>query len=342
MRTEIRTNQIEDGGVTRDDLNTADTGKAVVRKIIQGTGISISSTGVDSGTGDVEINATGGGVTNSAGANVVPKSDGTNLVASHIHDQLLSFPYVNISVPDGDVVLGDVDNLGPNKQYIDIVNNPASLTPVITLQSNHKINIGDRDGLGNSTLVEVNDAASTVSATASTESLAIDGTAHTIDLNAASSVRVNGLPIRSGAIILNTSEALAASDLVNIWSDSGTPKVRLADASVNRQADGFVLEAVDLGDPAIVYSEGTNDQLSGMTIGAEQWLSSIVPGGLQSAPPIESGELVQRVGKSFSATVLNFQKGDVFKRRSSVTAYVLNDDNSLVFNDEGFAVHVGA
>jgi hypothetical protein len=54
-RTNVKTNQIGDGEVTRDDLNTATTGKAVVRKIVQGTGTALSATGADSGTGDVTV-----------------------------------------------------------------------------------------------------------------------------------------------------------------------------------------------------------------------------------------------------------------------------------------------
>lgn len=114
--------------------------------------------------------------------------------------------------------------------------------------------------------------------------------------------------------VVNASEALGAGDLVNIWDDAGTPKARLADASGDKQADGFVLAAVSLGDPATVYSEGTNDQLSGMTGGVEQYLSAATPGGVTATPPTGSGDLVQRVGKAFSATALNFQKGDVYKR----------------------------
>jgi hypothetical protein len=57
-RTQVRTSELENGGVTRDDLNSADTGKAVVKKLVQGTGISLSSSGADAGTGDVTVNAT--------------------------------------------------------------------------------------------------------------------------------------------------------------------------------------------------------------------------------------------------------------------------------------------
>lgn len=178
-RTQVRTQQLGDGEVTRDDLNVADSGKAVVRKIVQGTGITISSTGADSGTGDVTINADAGG---------------------------------------------------------------------------------------------------------------------------------------APAIVLDAAEDLAAGDLVNIFNDSGTAKVRLADASAEKQADGFVTEAVTNGDPATVHSSGQNDQLSGLTGGVEQYLSASVPGGVTATAPTGSGNLVQRVGKAISATELDFKKGVVFKR----------------------------
>lgn len=56
-RTEIRGEQLRDGEVQRDDLDITTTGQAVTRKIVAGTNISLSSTGVDSGTGDVTVSA---------------------------------------------------------------------------------------------------------------------------------------------------------------------------------------------------------------------------------------------------------------------------------------------
>lgn len=60
-RTQIRGQQILDGSIKRKDLNVDDPTHAVIRRVIAGTGVTISSTGVISGTGDVTINATGGG-----------------------------------------------------------------------------------------------------------------------------------------------------------------------------------------------------------------------------------------------------------------------------------------
>lgn len=47
----------EIGNVQRNDLDITTTGEAIIRKVVAGTGISLSSTGVDAGTGDVTINA---------------------------------------------------------------------------------------------------------------------------------------------------------------------------------------------------------------------------------------------------------------------------------------------
>lgn len=58
--TQLTSRQIGSGGVQRNDLDTTTTGQAVVAKLVAGTNISFSSTGVDAGTGDVTINATGG------------------------------------------------------------------------------------------------------------------------------------------------------------------------------------------------------------------------------------------------------------------------------------------
>ena len=55
----LKSEQIKDGEVKRDDINVDETGQAVIRKIIAGTGVIITSTGVDAGTGDVTIQATG-------------------------------------------------------------------------------------------------------------------------------------------------------------------------------------------------------------------------------------------------------------------------------------------
>jgi hypothetical protein len=53
--TVIRGTQVLDGTIQRPDLDVVTAGKAVVVKLVQGSGITLSSTGVDSGTGDVTV-----------------------------------------------------------------------------------------------------------------------------------------------------------------------------------------------------------------------------------------------------------------------------------------------
>lgn len=53
--TQVTSTQVGDGQVQRPDLNQSVPGRAVVTKIIAGSGVTIASTGVDPGTGDVTI-----------------------------------------------------------------------------------------------------------------------------------------------------------------------------------------------------------------------------------------------------------------------------------------------
>jgi len=54
-RTSVKSEQIKDAEVKRSDINITQTGEAMIRRLIAGTNISISSTGADSGTGDVTV-----------------------------------------------------------------------------------------------------------------------------------------------------------------------------------------------------------------------------------------------------------------------------------------------
>lgn len=53
----IRGNQALNGSIQRDDLDVSTPGQAVVRKILAGTGVSLTQTGPDTGTGDVTVAA---------------------------------------------------------------------------------------------------------------------------------------------------------------------------------------------------------------------------------------------------------------------------------------------
>ena len=58
-RTQISEKNIKDGGIENKDINTTKPGCALITKVIAGPGVSISSTGVDEGTGEVTITSTG-------------------------------------------------------------------------------------------------------------------------------------------------------------------------------------------------------------------------------------------------------------------------------------------
>lgn len=121
-------------------------------------------------------------------------------------------------------------------------------------------------------------------------------------------IDVSVLPTGVGAdtAVINASEALAAGDLVNIWNNSGTANARKADASTaGKEAHGFVLAAVASGQPATVYFEGTNTQMTGLTPG-RQYLST-TPGKTSATAPTGSGQVVQVVGFAVSATAMSFQ-----------------------------------
>lgn len=55
--TQVRSGQLGDGEVRRDDVNTTTTGQALVRKVLAGnTSLTATSDGADAGTGDVSLN----------------------------------------------------------------------------------------------------------------------------------------------------------------------------------------------------------------------------------------------------------------------------------------------
>lgn len=88
------TTDILGGSVIRYALNTTTPNQAVIRKIIAGNGISISSTGVDPGTGDVTISIDTSGTGGSGGG-----TGGTPTAVGTVTS-------INMTVPEGMFVLG--------------------------------------------------------------------------------------------------------------------------------------------------------------------------------------------------------------------------------------------
>jgi hypothetical protein len=101
-------------------------------------------------------------------------------------------------------------------------------------------------------------------------------------------------------------EDISVGDFVNVFSDNGAAYVRLADGGpAKRPAHGFVKAAAITGSVASVTPlGGTNAALAGLTPGAEYFLSTAVPGGVQITIPNGSNTLRQPVGVAVSATQL--------------------------------------
>jgi len=64
-RTQISGFLIEDSSVGRPDINTTISGQALITKLLVGSGINISYTGVDLGTGDVTVSLNTSGLVTS-------------------------------------------------------------------------------------------------------------------------------------------------------------------------------------------------------------------------------------------------------------------------------------
>lgn len=105
---------------------------------------------------------------------------------------------------------------------------------------------------------------------------------------------------RIGYLVLPASESITAGAPVNIWNDSGTTKVRNANASNGRQTDGFVAMTYGTGDNVVIFLSGNISILSGLTIGPV-YLGTTAGTYTSSAPG--TGNLVQRLG--FATTTSN-------------------------------------
>ena len=119
-----------------------------------------------------------------------------------------------------------------------------------------------------------------------------------------SSLMPTGIGASTASIV--ASEAISAGNPVNVWNDSGTRKIRKADATAaGKEANGFVLASVSSGAAGTVYFDDELTGLSGLTIGARYFLST-TPGTITATPPSSTGNVVQCVGVAISASSIIF------------------------------------
>ena len=134
-----------------------------------------------------------------------------------------------------------------------------------------------------------------------------------VALDSSGKIDVSVLPTGVGpnVKVVLASENIGAGKYVNIYDNTGTPNVRLADNSNSREAHGFLLDAVTSGNNATVYFEGTNNDLSGLTPGSRQFLATA--GGVTATPPTFAGgaQISQLVGTSISATEIDTDIDDI-------------------------------
>ena len=186
-----------------------------------------------------------------------------------------------------------------------IKNNAGVLTEEAAVQSSagvadaNKIVALDAAGILASSVV--NSTTTSAGAGSSGKVVALDGSGR---------IDTTMMPVGIGAdtATIVASENLAAGDLVNVWNDAGTAKVRKADGTTaGKEAHGFVLSAVSSAASATVYFEGTNTAVTGRTPG-KQYLSTVA-GSTTTTAPSGAGNVVQIVGFATSATTINFQSG---------------------------------
>lgn len=104
------------------------------------------------------------------------------------------------------------------------------------------------------------------------------------------------------------SEDLSAGDFVNFHIASGVSKMRKADNSNGRRADGYVKEAILSGVVGYVFDGGVNTSLSGMTPDTRQYLGLV--GARTETAPSASGSIIQFLGKSTIASEMPYEADD--------------------------------
>lgn len=127
-------------------------------------------------------------------------------------------------------------------------------------------------------------------------------------LNSEGKIDDSMLDIGEQSLPVPASEALGAGKFVNLWSDAGTLKARLADNSNGRPAHGFVKGAVAPAATATVFPlDAVNTALTGLTVGASYYLGTaggVITPALDASDDGNAGAIDQKLGMAKSATEL--------------------------------------
>lgn len=126
-------------------------------------------------------------------------------------------------------------------------------------------------------------------------------------LDAAGLLDASLMPSGVGAetVVCATSENLSAGQFVNLYSDAGTLKARLADANNARPAHGYVKAATTSPANATVYPLGTkNTDLSGLAVGDVYFLSKTAGGVTDDVSGWVDTDVLQRLGVAIATTAI--------------------------------------
>jgi len=111
---------------------------------------------------------------------------------------------------------------------------------------------------------------------------------------------------------LPSGENLAAGDYVYVDSSGDVRKA--SGAAAGNAARGYVLDSVTAPAAVLVYFDGTNSALSGLTVGDQYFLDDTTPGAATNTAPVGANKIIQSVGWAISATEIPTQFGVPIKR----------------------------
>lgn len=133
-----------------------------------------------------------------------------------------------------------------------------------------------------------------------------DGDIPALDSTGRLDVSFMPVGIAPEVVTCTTSENLSSGNWVNLYLATGVLTARKADATAaGKEAKGFVLASSTSGNDAVVYLEGSNTGVSGLTIGTEYWLHTTA-GSQTATVPAATGNVQQPLGIATAATVVNF------------------------------------
>jgi hypothetical protein len=127
-----------------------------------------------------------------------------------------------------------------------------------------------------------------------------------VALNGSGKIDSTMLDVADEDYTMTAGEDISAGDLVCVIDDSGA-KVVKADATngTARRAMGYAKEAITNGNTGTCrLGNGVNTNVSGLTIGARQYLSKTAGAITEDVSAFSGGDIIQPVGYAKSATEL--------------------------------------